>query len=95
MPGVQKARRLEIATDHTDRYQLVFQRGDQVVGQVAWQPRPGRPGMVLNRRTVPLRAVLAGYDTIWIRPLYGDGRYSIGPSTSSPLEKTQRSSNST
>ena len=84
MPGVQKARRLEIATDHNDRYQLVFQRGDQVVGQVAWQPRPGRPGMVLNRRTVPLSAVLAGYDTIWIRPLYGDSRYSIGRLTLLP-----------
>ncbi len=76
--GIQHAPRIEASTDHNDRYELVFYREGRPVGRVAWGVFEGAEGLRVVKRDVPASARTAGFDTLGLRPLYGDSRYSVG-----------------
>jgi hypothetical protein len=77
--GVERhAKSIEVSADHNDRYEVVFRRGGRDVGRVAWGVLEGGDGLRAVQQRVPAAAVAAGYDTLAIRPLYGDGKYSVG-----------------
>jgi hypothetical protein len=75
--GMQTARTVELSADNNDRYEVTFWRGQDAVGRIEWGFEGGA-GIHDSRRDVPASAVKAGYDSVIVRPLYGDGRYSFG-----------------
>lgn len=76
--GVVHSAAVEISTDGNDRYELGFHRGVSEVGRLAWGVFEGPMGMRVMHLAVPPSAVDQGYDTLTLRPLYGDGSYSVG-----------------
>ncbi|MDP9000334.1 MAG: hypothetical protein M3O46_09505 [Myxococcota bacterium] len=76
--GMQHSPTIEVSADHNDRYQVIFYKNDVPVGQVAWGVFEGADGLRVVQSNVPPSALAAGYDMLGVRPLYGDGRYSIG-----------------
>ncbi len=76
--GEHRATSIEVSADHNDRYAVVFRREGRDVGRLAWGVFEGADGLRVVQRRVPLSAIAAGYDTLAIRPLYGDGKYSVG-----------------
>jgi hypothetical protein len=67
-----------VSADHNDRYEVVFYRNGRDVGRIAWGVILGPDGLKTVQSDVPLSAQSGGYDTLAIRPLYGDGKYSVG-----------------
>jgi hypothetical protein len=78
LDGVRHDSSIDISTDGNDRYEAVFGRAGVPVGRLAWGVFEGPMGMRGQRLDVPASAVQSGYDALTIRPLYGDGRYSMG-----------------
>jgi hypothetical protein len=78
LEGEQHAAQVEVSTDHNDRYELLFYRQGRSVGRVAWGAFEGAGGLRVLRLEVPPEAQKAGYDTLAVRPLYGDGQYGLG-----------------
>ena len=68
---------VEVSTDASDRYEAIFYLRDAEVGRVGWGAFE-ESGMRTTRSVVPLSAIGSGYDSMTIRPLYGDGSYSVG-----------------
>jgi hypothetical protein len=68
---------LEVSTAANDRYEAIFHLRGVEVGRVAWGVFE-EAGMRTTRSAVPLSAIGPGYDSVIIRPLYGDSSYSIG-----------------
>ena len=75
--GMRTSPTVEVSTDSNDRYDMTFYRGSAVVGQIAWGFEGGM-GMHTVQREVPASAIDGGYDSVVVRPLYGDSSYSIG-----------------
>jgi hypothetical protein len=78
LEGERRSPSIEVSADHNDRYEVVFYRHGHSVGRTAWGYVDGPDGLKVVRSAVPLSAQTAGYDTLGVRPLYGDGKYSIG-----------------
>jgi hypothetical protein len=74
----RKSKAIEVSADHNDRYEVVFYRQGEDVGRLALEIVDAPDGLKTTRHDVPLSARAAGYDSLGIRPLYGDGKYSIG-----------------
>jgi hypothetical protein len=72
------ARRLEASLDNNDAYRIDFLLNDRLVGSL--QVAKVLPGMGLALRTtgVPSSASEAGFDTLRVLPISGDGAYSLG-----------------
>jgi hypothetical protein len=78
LEGTVHARSIQVSADANDRYEAAFYKDGQYVGRVAWGPFEGNDGLRSVRADVPKEASEAGYDTIAVRPLYGDNKYSVG-----------------
>jgi hypothetical protein len=76
--GERRSPSIEVSADHNDRYEMVFYRGGENVGRIAWGIIEGPDGLKNTQHDVPASAQTAGYDALGIRPLYGDGKYSVG-----------------
>ncbi|HEX4404861.1 MAG TPA: hypothetical protein VH560_08540 [Polyangia bacterium] len=68
----------ELSLDNNDRYRIVFYAAGRALADVDIDPRPTAPGIRIETRPVPAAAFAAGFDAIGVRPLYGDGAYSLG-----------------
>jgi hypothetical protein len=78
LPALAHAPALELSVDNNDRYELLFYRGDTAVARANVDPHPTAPGLRVAEVQVPAAAVAGGFDAVGVRPLYGDGRYSLG-----------------
>jgi hypothetical protein len=78
LEGERRSRSIEVSADHNDRYEVVFYRRGKDVGRIALGIVDGLDGLKNTQHDVPPSAQTAGYDTLGVRPLYGDGKYSIG-----------------
>jgi hypothetical protein len=78
LQGLRRSGHVEVSSDHNDRYEMVFLNRGASVGRLAWGAFEGAGGLRVLRLEVPARAQDAGYDTLAVRPLYGDGQYSVG-----------------
>lgn len=79
LAGTVSSAAIEVSADHNDRYEVAFYRGGTYLGRVAWGwDTSAGAGLRLVQLPVPERARATGYDRLRIRPLYGDGNYSIG-----------------
>jgi hypothetical protein len=76
-PEPLSARRVELALDHNDAYQVTYYREGQPLAQRLIAPGQGGSGLRLERVITP-DAVREGFDALGVLPLYGDGRYSLG-----------------
>jgi hypothetical protein len=77
MAEVSHAARVEVSSDYNDHYELVFYRDQQAVGAVTWGAFEVGGGLKVVTRDVPASA-RAGFNSLGVRPLYGDSRYSVG-----------------
>jgi hypothetical protein len=73
-----KSQAIEVSADHNDRYEVVFYRQGEDVGRIPLEMVDAPDGLKTTRHDVPQSARAAGYDSLGIRPLYGDGKYSVG-----------------
>lgn len=78
LQGTHHKKSLEVSADMNDRYEAAFYKRGRYVGRVAWGPFEGKDGLRTVRSAVPEEASRAGYDTIAVRPLYGDSKYAVG-----------------
>lgn len=78
LDAVWRSTSIDVSTDSNDRYEIVFYRAGVNVGRLAWGLFEGERGMRRQHMPVPASAVEAGFDTLTVRPLYGDGNYSLG-----------------
>jgi hypothetical protein len=74
--GPLHARRVELALDHNDAYQVSYYRGDALLARARVEPGSRGPGLRLERVITPDAA--DGFDTLGVLPLYGDGKYALG-----------------
>lgn len=72
-----RARHLRVSADRADRYEATFARNGAPLATVAWGPFRGAK-LLETTLDVPPAALAAGFDQVQIRPLFGDGRYSVG-----------------
>jgi hypothetical protein len=77
-PALEHATGLEVSLDNNDRYELVFYRGDAAVARANVDPHPTAPGLRVEQIAIPPVASTGGFDAVGVRPLYGDGSYSLG-----------------
>ncbi|MEB3357629.1 MAG: hypothetical protein VKK04_12950 [Synechococcales bacterium] len=68
---------LDASLDGNDRYQIQFLQGGQPLGEVQLGPQPG-VGLAHYRVPLPPELGDRPFDEILIRPLEGDGLYSLG-----------------
>ena len=78
LPTVTHARRVELSADANDDYELRFQRGDRVLARLTIDRSSGYRGLRPHVVDVPAAAAGAGYDTVAVFPVGGDGRYALG-----------------
>jgi hypothetical protein len=77
-PERERATALELSLDNNDRYEVVFYRGDELLAASNVDARPVAPGLRVEQLAIPPLAAELGFDAIGVRPLYGDGVYSLG-----------------
>ena len=68
---------IEVSLDSSDRYEIAFLSGGSFVDRVTVGPTEGG-GLTIYPVHVPAEAATGDYDAIRVRPLDGDGRYSMG-----------------
>ncbi|MGF1499010.1 MAG: hypothetical protein ACFB8W_19610 [Elainellaceae cyanobacterium] len=68
---------IDISLDSNDLYQLQFLRQGQPLGEVQLGPKPGG-GLARYRVPLPPEVANRPFDEMLIRPLEGDGFYSLG-----------------
>ena len=74
---VAHAKHVTISLDGNDSYRVEFRRGTELHGELISESQ-GR-GMLHSRQlSTPQEAIEQGYDRIIVRPLGGDGMYSLG-----------------
>jgi hypothetical protein len=78
LEGTLHKKWIEVSADMNDRYEAAFYKQGRYVGRVAWGPFEGKDGLRAIKSAVPKEASIDGYDTIAVRPLYGDSKYSVG-----------------
>jgi len=71
------SRAAEVSVDDNDRYRVIVYRGGQALGHVDIPRGYGGAGLRVVRLDLPPNAT-AGFDTLGIVPLYGDGIYVFG-----------------
>jgi hypothetical protein len=77
-PQPRHARSVELSLDNNDRYRVIFYLGDRPLAEGNVDARPGKPGLRVEERAIPPAANAAGFDSIGVLPLYGDGVYALG-----------------
>lgn len=75
--SIQSAVGVEVSLDNNDAYRLTWYRAGQPLGHVDLPRSASAPGLRLAVVDAPA-VVRAGYDTIGVMPLFGDGRYALG-----------------
>lgn len=75
---VSHAAALDLSVDNNDVYEVDLMRGSETVAQLRIQPSSNGGGLALHRLAVPDDARSTGFDRIQVRPVKGDGRYSLG-----------------
>jgi arabinofuranosyltransferase len=90
---------LDVSLDHNDGYRITYLRNGRVVGE---QESPAQihkqVGIWLRRLAVPAAVAADGADRIWVKPVRGDGMYSVGhlrlieatPAAASPASRPSR-----
>lgn len=68
---------LEVSLDSSDRYEIAFMSAGKMINRTTLGPTNGR-GLVTYYVRVLADLASVGFDTIRVRPLEGDDRYSIG-----------------
>jgi hypothetical protein len=71
-----RARRVELALDHNDAYQVTYYAAGTPLARATLDPATRGSGLRLERIITPSGA--PSFDAIGVLPLYGDGRYSLG-----------------
>jgi hypothetical protein len=71
-----RARRVELALDSNDAYQITYYAAATPLARVTLDPATRGTGLRLERVVTPESA--PSFDAIGVLPLYGDGRYSLG-----------------
>jgi hypothetical protein len=74
--GETRARRVELALDHNDAYQVTYYTAGTALARTTIDPASRGSGLRLERVITPDSA--PSFDAIGVMPLYGDGRYSLG-----------------
>lgn len=70
---------LDVTFDNNDRYRIDFIKDGTPVGSVQVGPKPGSAsGLARYTVEMPQRITTVGFNRLVIRPVDGDGRYSIG-----------------
>jgi arabinofuranosyltransferase len=79
LPTASRCAAAELSVDHNDDYELDFLDGRAVVSTLS-VPRKliASQGLRVDQIVVPAEAVQSGYDAVSVRPVAGDGRYSVG-----------------
>jgi hypothetical protein len=77
-PERQHAKSVELSLDNNDRYRVVFYRDEHALADVNVDARPEAPGLRVETSVVPALVAAEGFDSIGVRPLYGDGSYALG-----------------
>ncbi|MBN1655197.1 MAG: hypothetical protein JXA30_15620 [Deltaproteobacteria bacterium] len=78
LPRTMHPVRLEISADNNDTYQIQYLSDDSIVATNHFGPSPGRGGLAIYRVEAPFIVVSKGINALMIRPVSGDGSYSIG-----------------
>ncbi len=79
MGGVNHLPFLELSLDNNDEYTLrYFKEGEALAEQTIPGMRPPRSGLRVYRLSVPEAVTIQGFDTLHVRPIRGDGAYSLG-----------------
>lgn len=78
LPGISHPSAIELGVDYNDLYEVDLMRGTETVASLRIRPRANGVGLALHRLGVPDDARSAGFDRIEIRPVRGDGKYSLG-----------------
>lgn len=71
--------RISIRLDGTDRYRILFMRGNEILGKV--EAGPGKndaSGLAQYEALVPKAATARGFDAIRVFPYSGDKKYTVG-----------------
>jgi len=68
---------IEVSVDNNDTYEIVFYSNSEKLGFVETGEEP-TPGLRLCKLNIPTAAVKTGFNRIVIKPLFGDGYYSVG-----------------
>lgn len=71
-----RARRIELALDSNDAYQLTYYAAAAPLARVTLEPATRGTGLRLERVITP--DGVPSFDALGVLPLYGDGRYSVG-----------------
>lgn len=77
LPGLSHAPSIVLMLDGNDDYVMEFRRGTEVSASVQLKGT-GRGGMRTHFVTTPQPAREEGYDRLLLRPVRGDGLYSVG-----------------
>jgi arabinofuranosyltransferase len=76
--GMSHARQIDLSVDNNDVYDFDLMNGPDVVGTLRVSPRRNRGGLAVHRLAVPEPAREKGFDRIDVRPVSGDGSFSLG-----------------
>jgi arabinofuranosyltransferase len=75
--AVSRAPRVELSLDGNDVYRVLFVLSGEELGSLEVGPAPGG-GMAIHTAAAPPAALERGYDEVRVRPIRGDGNYSVG-----------------
>lgn len=73
-----KASQIDIGADCNDSYDVIFIKQKHEVGKFLSSAAQACPGIVGRTHTLPSSVQRNGFDTVYIRPHSGDGRYALG-----------------
>lgn len=78
LPVLSHAAAVHLSVDNNDVYELDLIKGQESVGVLRVSPRRNGGGLAVHRLQVSADAKALGFDRIDVRPVDGDGSYSLG-----------------
>ena len=76
--GLRNSNTLEISLDHNDLYQVLYLNNSKLVGRSLIREAKGSSGLTTRLISIPQTVREQKFNYISIRPLKGDGMYSLG-----------------
>lgn len=78
MEELNHSDRIELLLDANDTYIVYFIKGEQILDSLEFKDMFDESFLHQQRAIIPPKAVSEGYDNILIKPVTGDGFYSLG-----------------
>ena len=69
---------LELSVDNNDRYELTYLDGEAALSRLPFGPDSANEGLTIYRFDTPPAVRERGVTAVVVRPVQGDGRYSLG-----------------